>query len=377
MATQETPRIAIIGLGLIGTSLGLALKTGGLATARIAGFDASGGNARQAQKMGAVDQVEDTAGAAVRGASLVVVAVPILAVREVFTGIAPHLAEGATVTDTASTKSDVMRWAGEILPRSVNFIGGHPMAGKETSGPAAASADLLTGRPYCICPSLAASPESIRTVSGLASLAGAIPLFIDPAEHDQYAAAVSHMPLMLSAALFSLIRNSASWDDLGAVAGPGFTDMTRLASGDPLMALGIWQTNRDALIHWLERIAGELGQFREMLKDAQDEKLLQAFTEIQLQREQFLADPPARRPEDVGADVDKGKVLMDMLIGARLADNLRRAMPPEPGDKRPAVDDGPRISMAERVAEGVKRDLEKLEAEAEAPATQQEPHRPE
>jgi prephenate dehydrogenase len=377
MGNQETARIAIIGLGLIGTSLGLALKAGGLTGARLAGFDTSGGNARQAQKMGAIDQVESTSAAAVQGASLVIVAVPILSVREVFTTIAPHLADGATVTDTASTKADVMRWAEDTLPRSVNFVGGHPMAGKETAGPEGASADLLTGRPYCICPSLTASPEAIRTVSGVASLAGAIPLFIDPAEHDQYAAAVSHMPMMLSAALFSLMRNSASWDDLGAVAGPAFRDMTRLASGDPTMAMGIWQTNREALIHWLERIGGELGRYREMLKDAQDEKLLQAFTEVQLQREQFLAEPPVRRPEDLGADVDRGKVLMDMLIGARLADNLRRAMPPEPGDKRAAADDGPRISMVDRVAEGVKRDLEKLEAEAEAKAAQQEPHSPE
>ncbi|MEO6197779.1 MAG: prephenate dehydrogenase/arogenate dehydrogenase family protein [Dehalococcoidia bacterium] len=385
MSDQETTgKIAIIGLGLIGTSLGLALKAGGLTETRIIGYDANGGTARTAQKRGAVDETESSAAKAVANASLVIVAVPILNVREVFQEIAHHLVEGATVTDTASTKADVMRWAAETLPETVNFVGGHPMAGKETPGPDQAEAGLFQGRPYCVCPSLSASPEAIKSVTGMAAVIGAEVMYMDPEEHDQYAAAVSHMPLMVSTALFTLTRSSGSWNDLGAVAGPAFTDMTRLASGDPALAMGIWRTNREALIHWLERMAGELGRFRELLKDAQDEVLLKVFAEAQFQREDFLQEPPARRPEPSGVQVDKGKALMDMLIGARLADNLRRGLPPEDDRKasRPAksTEKDPRISMAERVAEGVKRDLEKMEKkksgntiDSEGPGSPQSP----
>jgi hypothetical protein len=143
--------------------------------------------------------------------------------------------------------------------------------------------------------------------------------------------------------------------------------MTRLASGDPTLAWGIWRTNREALIHWLERMIGEIGRFREILKDAQDEKLLEVFTQAQVQRDEFLLDPPVRIPDSTGVEVDKGKALMDMLIGAKLADNLRRAMPPEPGEKRSKAEEAePRISMAERVAEGVRKDLEKMQAEEAA-----------
>jgi hypothetical protein len=198
----------------------------------------------------------------------------------------------------------------------------------------------------------------------MAAVVGAEVMYMDAEEHDQYAAAVSHMPLMVSTAMFTLMRSSGSWNDLGAVAGPAFTDMTRLASGDPALAMGIWRTNREALIHWLERMAGELGRFREMLKDAQDEALLKVFAEAQFQREDFLVEPPSRKPEVADAGIDKGKALMDMLIGARLADNLRRGLPPADDGKvsRPgkSAEKDVRISMGERVAEGVKRDLEKM-----------------
>ncbi len=367
---RNAGEIAIIGLGLIGASLGLALKAGGLTDTPIVGHDTSGKALGAAKKLGAVDRIADNAADAVKSAAIVILAVPIMNLRQSLGEIAPHLNEGAAVTDTASTKTEVMRWAAEALPATVDFVGGHPMAGKETPGAEQAEATLFRGRPYCLCPSLTASPGAIKAVSGLAAVVGANPVFMDAEEHDQYAAAISHMPLMTSTALFSLIRNSASWDDFGAVAGPAFKDMTRLASGDPALALGIWRTNREALIHWMDRMIGEIGRFREMLKDAQDEKLLEVFTQAQVQRDEFLLDPPVRMPEDTGVSVDKGKALMDMLIGAKLADNLRRAMPPEPGEKMTKAEAAePRISMVDRVAEGVRKDLEKMEAEEAAKET--------
>jgi prephenate dehydrogenase len=368
--SDQKHTITIIGLGLIGGSLGMALKAALGDRIHIVGHDRETGAENIARKRGAIDHAEHNLPRAVEGAALVVVATPITAVDEVFKQIAPHLTPGAVVTDTASTKAEVMRWARAELPETVTFIGGHPMAGKESSGIEASDPGLFKGRPYCVCPSLTASPQAIKQITTLAELVGAQPLFMEPDEHDQYAAAISHLPLVVSTALFTLMRSSPSWDDLGAMASSGFTDLTRLASGDPEMSMGIWMTNREAIIHWLERMIAELGRYREMLKDAQDEALLKAFAEARFERETFLREPPRRRmaPEDSSA-IDKNRMFLEMFLGGKLAENLQRMKElPKIIDQQakgaPASDGGAekrRKSFAEKLEEGVRRDLEKLE----------------
>ncbi len=371
--SEAVGKITIIGLGLIGGSLGLAIKRGGLQRVRVAGNDIHGDVLRKAEKMGAIDEVHKDIGKAVDGASMVIVATPILETRDTFNAIARHVAEGAVVTDTASTKTDVMRWAKEMLPEHVSFVGGHPMAGKENQGIENAEAALFDGKAYCIVPSVTATPEAIKSVTGLAHLVGADPIYMDASEHDQYAAAISHMPLVMSTALFSLMRESPSWTDIGAMAGPAFQDMTRLASGDPGMAHGIWRTNREAIIHWTERLMAELARYRDMLQDAQDEQLLEAFGTARLLRDAFVAEPPRRRPDPTSQEVDRGKALMDMFVGGMMADNIRRVQKipelmnekvreetdKETGEKK-------KVSLADKIGEGVRRDLEKLEAKRAA-----------
>lgn len=365
MAMADKQKITIIGLGLIGGSLGMAMKASGLGdSVEIVGHDREPGVENIARKRGAIDRGEHNLPRAVQGAALVIVATPITAVAEVFKQIAPHLTEGAVVTDTASTKANVMQWAADTLPEGVSFVGGHPMAGKETPGIDASDPTLFQGRAYCICPSVDATPNAIKQITGLAQLIGAEPLFMDAAEHDQYAAAISHLPLVVSTALFTLMRSSPSWEDLGVMASSGFRDVTRLASSDPEMSFGIWLTNREAMIHWVERMIAELGRFRDMLQDAQDEALLKTFTEARFQREQFLAEPPRRKMEDGTPKVDPRQLFMQMMIGGKLADNLQRAkelpkvleevakMEPTPGEQR-------KKTFAQKIEEGVRRDLEK------------------
>ena len=365
-------KITIVGTGLIGGSLGMALKAAGLSGVEIVGTDRDVDNEHKAQKMGAIDRREHNLPRAVEGASMVIVAVPIPAMPDMFRQIAPDLVEGAVVTDTASTKAEVMRWAAEMLPASVSFVGGHPMAGKETGGIEHAEATLFQGKGYCICPSITATPSSIQQVTGLAGLVGAQPLFMDPPEHDQYAAAVSHLPLVVSTALFTLLRSSPSWDDLGVMASSGFRDLTRLASTDPEMSHGIWRTNREAVIHWLDRMIAELSRYRDLLKDAQDETLLAAFIEAQIQREQFLREPPTRKPMETGPKVDAKDSMMKMLVGGMVVDGLKRAQQlPETmaraAEERDKADPNARSRSAfsDRVAEGVRRELEKLQAREE------------
>lgn len=322
------PTIAIIGLGLIGTSLGLALKQRS-PELTIVGMDRERGHAEQARKMGAVDRVEASATAAVAEAELVIIATPIIAVRPTLQEIAPALRHGAVVTDTASVKSEIMKAAREVLPPHVNFVGGHPMAGSERSGPEGASATLFVdekgrGRTYCVVPSLDAHQDAIDTVRGIVQLVGARAVDIDAEEHDALIAAVSHMPIVLSLGLFTLARNSPAWGDLSKLAGPAFKDLTRLAMGSPEMALDIFSSNRDNVIHWLDRLVAEMGRYREMLS-GEERPLHEAMLKAQLDRQTFEERPEEdeQRGEPQTPTTNVGEQFMALLVGARLMERGR------------------------------------------------------
>jgi prephenate dehydrogenase len=311
------PRLAIIGLGLIGGSLGLALKQAGLPGLEIAGHDAEYGVNGRARKRGAIDTEARHPAEAVEGAAAVVVATPILQMRDVFERIAPALGENAVVTDTASTKRDVVRWAAELLPEDVHFVGGHPIAGKEVAGIDAADAALFQGRPWAITPSLSASEQAINTVENLVTCTGARPVLIDAEEHDSYLAAVSHLPLIAATALFSLASRSKAWPELAALAGPGFRDTTRLASTNPGLSHDIALTNRANLLHWLDRYGEELRRFRALIEKAGDPKeLIEAFATVQAARDAFLeAPPPKPGPEREIDKVSAGERMLSFMVG--------------------------------------------------------------
>ena len=204
-------RIAIIGLGLIGGSLGLALKGGGLAGVEIVGYSRRAEVALRAKGLGAVDRAEGDLASAVRDAGLVIIATPVLAIRDILLGIAPHLPGGCVVSDTGSTKARVLEWARECLPPNVDFVGGHPMAGRETSGLDDADASLFKGRIYCLVPAPGTGEGAVQSMVRVVESVGARPLFVDAAEHDLLAAGVSHLPLLLSAAFVSATTGSPSW----------------------------------------------------------------------------------------------------------------------------------------------------------------------
>lgn len=368
--TKETGRITIIGTGLMGGSLGLALKAAGLRDIEIVGHDRERARADRAQSLGAIDRAEHNLPKAVAGSGIVIIATPALAVREVLAQIAPSVGEGVIVTDTASTKAQVMRWAQELLPEEVSFVGGHPMAGKETHGVENADGTMFQGKAYCICPSVSASESAVRTVLGLARAIGAEPLFVDPEEHDQLAAAVSHLPLMISAALFHLLRSSPSWPDMAPITSSGFRDVTRLASGDPTMSHDIWVTNREAVIHWLARLEAELQRFRNLLQDADDRALLEIFTRVQVERDAFVAKPPRRQPQAQDTRPEAQKALLDMIVGGMVAERMRKMQKLAEAAERPRPPKEPAASgrppLAERIAEDIRRDLERLEAKRAA-----------
>ena len=286
-AIIKTVRVAIIGLGLIGGSIGVALKEVSEPGWEIVGYVRRPGAVSIALGLGAVDRAETNLRKAVKEADLVIIAIPVLTIKQILSQIAGCLPRGCIVTDAASTKVEVMRWAEEILPPTVDFIGGHPMAGRETYGIQAAKADLLRGCTYCLTPSEKASPKSIDKVTSIVKKLGAIPFFIDAQEHDNLVAGISHLPMLLSAALVSVTTKDSSWDTMSRLAASGYRDLTRLASGNPEVNAHICLTNRQAVIHWIDEFSKELDRYRQLV-GVRDEHLEEALAEANKARQKWL-----------------------------------------------------------------------------------------
>lgn len=241
-------RIAFLGLGLIGGSIARALRAAG-STARLVAWTPSLAGPEEALRAGVIDEVAVLPGAAIADAGLVILAGPPLDVVGLLgagaDGPWAALAPGAVVTDVASTKARVVAAAaGAGLP----FVGGHPMAGRETSGFAAATPDLFVDRPWIIVDAGGAPDGAAELVEALAVAVGARPVRMTPEAHDAAVAAISHLPLVAAAALVDAVAGDpAAWGIAGPLAASGWRDMTRLARGDVEMGAGILATNRDAV----------------------------------------------------------------------------------------------------------------------------------
>ena len=281
--------IAIIGLGLIGGSIGLALKRSGLENAEITGYARNPEVAGKALRLRAVDKIGESLTSTVGKADIVILATPTMAIKEILEQIGPHLISGCIVTDTASTKAKVMEWAEQYLPSRVNFVGGHPMAGKESAGIDVAEANLFHGRTYCLIPGRNASPASIQLMVELVKKMGANPLFITAPEHDNFVAGISHLPFILSSTLVMATTKSPVWKKMSGLAATGYRDVTRLASQHPRMNRDICLTNRENILLWIDEFSRELSRFRQLVAD-NSEDLEKAFTEARQAHESWLED---------------------------------------------------------------------------------------
>ena len=280
-------RIAIIGLGLIGGSLALALKKARAKGTEIVGFSRSAETIARARECGAIDQAAANLTSAVAGADVVVIATPVMATKEVLTSISEHLAPKCVVTDTGSTKVQVMQWAGEYLSSKVSFIGGHPMAGKETSGIDEADADLFRGCVYCLTPSPCATPQAVRNLKKTVESIGARPFFIDAETHDNLVAGVSHLPMLLSAAFVTATMKSRLWSEMAKLAAGGYRDFSRLASGNPEMNRDICLTNQEKIVDWLDRYIEVLKGYRHLVAE-DSEGLAEMLAQAREARERWL-----------------------------------------------------------------------------------------
>ena len=319
------PQITIIGLGVVGGSLGLALREAYSGKAEVVGYDSESKVHNRAKKAGMVDRAEWNLDKAVQDADIVVLSIPVGATPEIFEAIGPHLKTGATVTDTASTKREVLKWAAEILPSSVGFVGGHPLAGAGLSGSESATPSLFQGRSYAVISPPTAPGHAIAQLVKMIEDIGAKPFFLSDDEHDSFVAAVAHLPALVSTALVSAIAKSPSWREMGKFAADEFRDISRLSSVDPEVTHGICRTNPDMIVYWINQIVAELQDFRAMIadesRDERDGPLMQSFIHAWEARARWTAgiDPVDFPQQQIPSSSDS---MMQMLLGGAMARRL-------------------------------------------------------
>lgn len=262
--------VAILGVGLIGGSYGLALKARGLAD-RVVGWVRSEATAEAALEMGAVDAVTRDAREAVSGAELVILCTPPRRIPEDCAAIADAIRPDAVVTDAASTKGGVVARCEETLGyRAPRFVGGHPMAGSERAGVRNARADLFEGAAYVVTPTARTAPDALETVVALAKSLGARAIRTDPLAHDRAVAYASHLPHVLASAL---ARTSIPDAEARLVHGAGLRDTTRVAAGDPVLWTEILLANRRALGEALASAIEDLAELAALLAEGDEEGL--------------------------------------------------------------------------------------------------------
>jgi len=273
-------RVAIIGLGLIGGSIARALAAREPGRWHVTAWS-RGRAPEEALGEGAVQAVAGTPDEAVGAADveLVVLAAAPAANLELLRRLGPLLVSGtATLTDVTSVQRPIAA-AADAVP-GLRFVGGHPMAGREQRGYAAASPDLFVDRPWLVLPGPGARDEDITRVEALATACGARSRRIDPATHDRMVAAVSHLPLLVSAALAEAVTTSPDWPAAVELAAGGWRDTTRLARGDPVLGAGIASLNRDEILVALDRFEYALAAWRTDLSAGERGGLAEHFERV-------------------------------------------------------------------------------------------------
>ncbi len=271
-------RATLIGTGMIGGSLALALRKAGVVKHWI-GSDTDGAELERAKAIGIIDQVAPSPAAAAANADLLLLAMPVGATEEVCRAISSTVPSDCLVTDVGSTKGDVLAQVARALPYPERFVGGHPLAGSEQSGCDVARADLFSGKLCLLTPTKKTRPTSLLACRELWIAAGARVQEMATEEHDRALAWVSHLPHAVAFALASSVGNHATANPLlRGLFGGGFVDTTRIAASNPKMWSDIFLANRAHLVDSIEAFAGSLGQLRQAI-EAGNRDTIQDFIE--------------------------------------------------------------------------------------------------
>ena len=276
-------RVCIVGLGLMGGSLALALQG---KVGRLTAVDTHAATRQQALQQNLVDGVTADFALAVREADLLIFATPVRTIMHLL-GRLPHLRpDGCLLMDLGSTKAEICAAMAD-LPQAFAAIGGHPMCGKETAGLLAAVTDLYVGQTFILCQNGRTTPEIESIAQEVVAAVGANPLWLPADEHDRLVAAVSHLPYLVAATLMHMAV-SLHDDRVWPVSASGFRDTSRLAGSDPYMMRDILLTNKTAVLEQLAYYQAHLQEVTELLQTADETALAAWLQEKQAERQMYL-----------------------------------------------------------------------------------------
>jgi prephenate dehydrogenase len=279
---MQPRRVSILGVGLLGGSIGLAVRER-IKGCRVVGYGHRPETLRAALQLGALDEAFGEAGPAVRGADLVVACTPVGLIPSLLGTIARELAQGAVVTDVGSTKRSIVEAAERLLPLGVHFVGSHPMAGSEKRGVQFARADLFD-RAVCITTPTARTDEgALAKVDAFWQLLGMRTTRLSPDEHDRLLADVSHLPHVVAAALVAIQADAAF-----GLCGKGFLDVTRVAAGDAGLWRDILLDNRDNVRQSIKRLGEQMKRLDALLETQQPDALEAWLRDASSRRERML-----------------------------------------------------------------------------------------
>jgi cyclohexadieny/prephenate dehydrogenase len=272
-------KIAIIGLGLIGSSIAHATRRGGLAK-EIAGHDASPDVLDRAAKLGFCDSLHADVGDCVDDAELVILCAPVGAYKGIAAAITEHLAEGAILSDVGSVKGAVIRDVGPHVPQDVHFIPAHPIAGTEFSGPDAGFASLFDGRWAILTPVPGSDPQAVEKLKSFWQGLGSQVDVMDSAHHDLVLAITSHLPHLIA---YNIVGTAHDLEQVteGEVikySASGFRDFTRIAASDPTMWRDVFLNNREAVLEVLGRFNEDLSLLQRAVRNGDGQTLFDLFT---------------------------------------------------------------------------------------------------
>jgi len=334
--SKPKPQITIVGLGMIGASMGLALREAGVASAVI-GHDKEMGIANQARKLEMVDRAEWNLISACEKADLIILATPVGAIEPTLKAIAPYLRPGCVVIDTATLKAPVLAWAEAILPKEAHFVGADPIIASQPSvgievqatGLKAARADLFKDALFCLVPAPQADPSAVKLATDLVAILGAKPFFLDATEHDSLLAAAEHLPAIAALALLEMAIGQPSWKEVRKVAGLPFELITRLASADPSAYSDLAMANRDNLVRWIDALSASLSSLRQALAEGTHEALTGRFVKAAAERDRWLNDRATGQLLETvqGSQMPSKSEVFDAFLGS----GLRKALSGERG----------------------------------------------
>ena len=290
-------RITLVGVGLLGGSLGLALRKRRLAGS-VVGFVRRAGSVRECERAGAVDLATRDLSEAVQGAELVVLCTPIGQMPELMERMLPTLERGAVVTDVGSVKAGIVQTL-ETMVQSVgaHFIGSHPMAGAERTGVSAARPDLFVNAVCVVTPTVQSDKNALRKVEQLWKSVGSRVLRLKPSVHDALVSRSSHLPHVVAAGLANFVLQAQQVGNQGILCANGFRDTTRVASGSPEMWRDIAVANRENLLRALEGFVGGLQDFRRVLKSGDAKAISRFFEQAKSRRDRWARRAASSSPE--------------------------------------------------------------------------------